>query len=141
MSTVNGKSREFPPTTTARNIADLSHDVVHLGELQTELFKLDLSDTIRRLILPTALLAVGVVVALSCVPLVLAALGFALMDAGMSGWAAFLTAALTGVGCAAFFGLVSYLTFRKAPSAFERSRDEFVKNIDWLKRVLKAHRS
>lgn len=137
MNRTNG-AEEFPPRVVARNLSDLTHDAITLTELQAELFKADLHESVRRLILPGLLLVLAILFAFGCVPVALAALATALTaQAGWSNEISLLTASLVGLLVAGLAGGLGWLLMRRAMSVFNRSKQELMENIQWIKSVAK----
>ena len=140
MSERNGTSG-FPPQTVARNIGDFAHDVLILGELQMELFKVDTNDCLARLVKPVGLLAAAAICSLGCVPIALMTVAFGLAAAGLSTWLAFLLATACGLLFAAILGVIGWRLLRQSPVDFTRSKNEFASNFQWVKQVVTTHQS
>jgi hypothetical protein len=139
MNGANGRGQSTINTrSAARNVAHLLHDAVTLGELQFRLFLLDCQQL--RTKLGTSLIAIGIglVLALSCVPVALAGIAFLLHDvAGFSRlsavWTTFALTLVVGgccLGCGVWW-------LRNSTSVFESSRVEWTQNIERLKEMLK----
>lgn len=133
----NGK-RSSPQRVMARNMRELAHDAVVLGELQAELLKLDAEDWSRGLVLPSVALAATLGIALGTVPVFLQVIAYGLIEgADWSAWLSYLVAGLTGLGAAALLGFIGWKRLRSSFRTFQRSRDELRQNITWLKNVLR----
>ena len=136
MSQTNG-STQSPPKAVAKNMGEVLHDLVSLLELQIELFKIDVRDAFKRLAIPVALLLLAAVVAIGTIPVALLCVAAAIAaGGGLPYWLAALIATLLGFGAAAALALTGrrmWLTFLRP---FDRSRDEFQRNLKWIKRVL-----
>src|SRR5262245_49796173 len=76
----NGRGASAPRV-VARNLAELSHDALTLGDLQMRLFWADARRLLRDLVYPGILLLVGVVLVLGCVPFALSTIAIALDEA------------------------------------------------------------
>jgi ABC-type enterochelin transport system permease subunit len=127
-----------PTRAFARNTAEFVHDVVTLGELQVSLLKLDVAQMAGRLVVPAIVLAVGAVIVLSCVPILLAALALTMVEV----WRWSLPQAFFfALGCGLLLGGVACLSrvfaIRHRVAVLERSRNELVQNVSWIKQVLK----
>jgi uncharacterized membrane protein YqjE len=124
--------------TAARNVAHLLHDAVTLAELQFRLFVLDCQHLREKLSTSLVAIGVGLVLALSCVPLALAGIVLVFRDvAGLSRlasvWITFGLTAVIGaicIGCGVWW-------LRNASNAFESSRVEWTQNIERLKEMLR----
>jgi hypothetical protein len=125
------------PNVTA-SFADLTHDIIELGELQAQLLMCDVKKTTREARTSLVLFAIGLGLLLGCVPIVLIALAELLI--WQFEWlppVAYAVAAIVGLlGCAATL----YTGYMKIKTGFEtlgRSREELNRNIAWLKTTLK----
>jgi hypothetical protein len=120
-------------------IAGFGNDVANLAELQAKLAALDFKEARQKALLPLGVVAVGGVVLLGTVPVVLAGVAFLLAPALSIalGWAFVLTgvvAAILTAGAVAFAGI----KFSRSFDSFRRSREEFNRNVAWIRTVL-AH--
>jgi hypothetical protein len=137
MSERNG-SRNSPTSVVARSVTEFAHDVLTLTELQADLFKMELQQFRRAVVLPVALLLTAVVVAFGCVPVVLLCLAYSLVEfAGMSQALSLLIAVLFGATVAVLAAFLGWRRLRSGPLQWERSREEFGRNVAWVKQVLK----
>jgi len=136
---MNHDSRtSFPPQAVARNVGDLAHDIVELGELQAALLKVDVAQWSRRLTLPLIMLGGAGVLLVGCVPVLLAALAYVFVElAGWSNSLSFLAAALIGLVIGGACAVSGWWKLRGSVSVFRRSQEEFNHNVRWLKQVLK----
>ena len=123
--------------TAAQNVAHLLHDAVSLAELQLRLFLVDCQQLRTKLNAPLVAIGIGVVLALSCVPVALAGLALIFRDlVGLtrleSVWLTFAVALVVGgvsLGCGIWW-------LRNLSSAFDDSRVEWTQNIERLKEML-----
>jgi Putative Actinobacterial Holin-X, holin superfamily III len=137
----NGRSTRPPLKNTrsaAGNVAHLLHDAVTLAELQFRLFLLDCQQLPAKLSACLVAIAIGLVLALSCVPVALAGIALLLRDgAGLSRVASvWITFGLTVAVAAICIGLGVW-RLRHASSFFESSRVEWTQNIERLKEMLR----
>lgn len=120
-------------------IGDLGGNVVTLATLQAQLAAEDFRETLTHAL--PALIAAGVVVPLA----------FASMSVGLFGVAYWISVDLdiplartllgVAVGGLVIAGFVGFLTIRRLRASFvsfRRSREEFKRNVDWLRTVM-AH--
>src|SRR5688572_5913699 len=108
----NGRS-ELPPRAVARSTGEFLHDVTTLAELQGKLLLVDCKQGLSKLIMPIALLVLGIVIALGCVPIALAALAITLVQAAEFSLAAAMGIALAvGVVLALAVSLAGYFWLR-----------------------------
>ena len=137
MNPRNG-SAPAPPNGVAKDMGELTHDIVSLAELQFELFRNDCREGIKGLLMPVALLLFAGIVAAGTIPVALIFLAEVLAQvAGLSRAAAFSVAALGGAVVAAAMGTVGWSRIRGAADVFARSGEELTRNMTWIKHVLK----
>ena len=138
MNQRNGSS-PAPPNGVAKDMGELTHDIVSLAELQFELFRNDCREGLKGLLVPVALLLLAGIVAAGTVPVALIVVAeFLAQAAGLSRAAAFSIAALGGFVVAAALGVVGWSRIRGVGRVFERSREELTRNMTWIKQVFEA---
>ena len=128
----------FPPKAVARNVGDLAHDIMELGELQTALLKVDVGQWSRQLTVPLIVLVGAAVLWLGTVPVLLSALAYVLVE--FAEWSlalSYLVASLLGLAVGGVGAAFGWLKLRSSVSVFRRSQEEFSHNVRWLKQVLK----
>jgi hypothetical protein len=118
-------------------LAEVGNDVMNLAELQAQLVALDAKEAASRATLPVTAVGVGLVIAAASVPVALLGLADILARTLQiqPGWAMLLTAAVALV----FAGLIVAVFTRQIPDAlntFRRSREEFARNLAWLRTVI-----
>jgi len=127
-----------PPNGVAKDMGELTHDIVSLAELQFELFRNDCREGLKGLLIPVALLLLAGIVATGTIPVALIFLAEILAQAaGLSRAAAFSIAALGGSIVAVALGVVGWSRIHGIARVFERSREELTRNMTWIKGVLK----
>jgi hypothetical protein len=137
MTEHNG-STATPPQGVAKDMGELTHDIVSLVELQFELFRKDCREGLKGLLVPAALLLLAGIMAAAAMPIALIFLAELLAQAGgLSRATAFSIAALGGFGVAAVLGVAGWSRVRGVASVFQRSGDELTRNMNWIKHVLK----
>jgi len=133
----NGDTRTNEPTVAA-SFADLTNDIIELGELQAQLLACDVKKTSQNVRTSLILFAIGLGLLLGCVPVVLIALAELLKSQlAWSPPAAYAVAAIVGLLCCAAALGVGYVKLRTGFDALNRSRVEFNRNIAWLKSTLR----
>lgn len=123
------------------NVADLTHDLIALGELQFQLLSVDVRDARARGIGPIVSIAIVALIALSAFPVLM--IGAALMIAGaaeISTGAALVGVAVAGLAVAGILGLVAWSKLKHAIALLTRSQNELRENIRSIKHALKGHR-
>jgi hypothetical protein len=140
MSGHNGPTTatQSPTEAVAHGVGGLIHDVVELTELQFQLFKMDLRESLLRMAVPAALWAIGGLLLAGCFPIGLICLAEALVHfAGMNPVTAFAIVTIVGALVAVVFAVGGWLLWRRALGTFRRSRDELARNVAWIKRALR----
>lgn len=134
-----GEARDrHAPRGVARNVSGLAHDIVALGELQTQLFKIDLSDSVRRIVMPVVMIAIAGVTALACLPVLLFGASFWLSAVtNLPQWAALLIVSVVGMIVAGVMAGIAYGRLKSGPINFDRSLYELNTNLSWIKGALK----
>ena len=130
------RGRPLPPAEVARGTRDLAADVLRLAGLQWELFVADWRAASGRFVGGAVLLAAGVLGAVLCVPVLVAAVGLGLAAAGLPVWAGLL---ISGGLAVAAGGVAAYLGWRRLAGAagrFGRSRAVAAENAAWVRRSL-----
>ena len=129
---------EFPPVGVAKSIGSMISDVVSLSELQVQLFKRDTSEAVQRTYIGAAVVLIGSLILLSCLPVGLMALGQLLHQTFELSLAAAL-GIIFSIGI--FLGsLTAYFGIRKLKkvgNVYRRSQEELSQNVRWLKSSLK----
>lgn len=121
-----------------RNLTGFAHDIATLAELQLRLFSVDIRDATRAAAPGAAIIGAAMVVGLGAAPIVLAACSLALVEfAGWSYAAAFSLMAVLSVVVAAALGYAGWRKFATAIGTLQRSRDELVETVRWIKESLK----
>ena len=137
MNRRNG-STPSPPNGVAKDMGELTYDIVSLAELQFELFRIDCREGLKRMLVPVAMLLVAGIVAVGTVPIALIFIAeFLAQSAGLSRAAAFSIATMTGFIVALAMGVVGWSYLRGVVRVFERSREELTRNMTWIKHALK----
>ena len=125
------------PEGVVGNITEFGNDVMTLVELQAQLAALDFKAAMARATIPLVLIAVGLALLLASLPVAL--LGIAALVArafSMNvGWATLLTAAVAAI-VAAIVAVVALKRFLGSLDSFRHSREELVRNIAWIRTVL-----
>jgi hypothetical protein len=125
------------PRAVARNLSELMHDAFTLADLQARLAYADTQRLIGDLIYPGALLLVGVVIVLSCLPIALATVALAVdqaTDLTLAQSFGFTLAGGLVLGAAA--ALAAVIWMRRGLKPYERSLAECDLNIRWIKKLL-----
>jgi hypothetical protein len=117
-------------------VSEVVRNIVSLGELQAELFRVDAKEAAARLPVPLVMLVAAAALALGTIPVLLLLIASALVAAGLPFWLSLLIAVVIGFAAAVIAALAGWQMLRRPFRAFQRSRDEFTHNVDWLKRTL-----
>jgi uncharacterized membrane protein YqjE len=133
----NGRNRT-PMPDVAGSVSGLTHDVIELAELQTQLFKLDLKKSTQKTRTCLILAVIAACLLLASLPVGLMALAALLVEQlEWSQSAALGVATLVGLVLAGIFAGAAYGIVRSGLISIQRSRDEFNRNIAWIKSTLK----
>jgi uncharacterized membrane protein YqjE len=133
----NGRHRTQMPD-VAGSVSGLTHDVIELAELQTQLLLLDLKKSTQKTRTCLILAVVAVCLLLASLPVALVALAALLVEQlEWSQSAALGVATLVGLVLAGIFAGAAYGIVRSGLISVQRSKDEFNRNIAWIKSTLK----
>ena len=138
-SLVGGNGRtEKPAAAVRRGMSGFAHDLATLAELQIHLLTTDAKECVHKIIVPGIALAVGLVLLLGCLPVLLLGIAELMVQAQwLSEATAYLLTAIAAVVIAAVVCFVGYRKIRASLATFQRSKDELLENLNWLKRMLK----
>ncbi len=130
-------STEAPARAIGRNVSGFAHDLSALADLQFRLLSLDLKQALSRLTMPVVLAVSAAALLLGCLPVLLLGLGWLLVEYAdwMVSWSFLLVAGCAILLAGAMLGL-AYSRVRHSFDTLNRSRDEFVRNVNWLKSVM-----
>ena len=118
-------------------MAELTHDIMSLVELQFGLFRKDCRDGFKQLLIPVTMLLLAGIVAAATVPIALIFMAELLVQAaGLSPATAFSIATLSGLLVAAVLGLAGWFHLRRVGHVFQRSRAELTRNMTWIEQAL-----
>jgi hypothetical protein len=133
-----GNGHEASAAAGVRNgVGDLLHDIVTLSELQSELLLLDARQSAQKAQTPIILMGIGAVLALGAVPVLLLALGEALVD--FLEWKRSLAYLVSGLAGTIIGGVLLMIAWRATGdiiAVFNRSKAEFAENVRWIKYAL-----
>lgn len=131
---LHNESTPAQPNGVAKDVGELTSDVMSLAQLQLELFTTDCRTGMRGLLTPVVLLLGAGLAALGTVPVVLLLLAELLVRvAGFSWLAALSTAALSGLVVAVALAIAGWSQVRGVGRVFQRSREELIRNLNWIK--------
>lgn len=136
--THNGNSGgPSPQRVAARSFRELLGDVMTLGELQMQLFRIDWEQCKARAVVPLVMLAIGTVLLLSCVPVALVCLALFINEmTRLTPAASFLVAVGVGMILGGLMALGSAMYLRNSFAMFKRSQNELDQNYRWVKTML-----
>jgi hypothetical protein len=125
------------PEGVVSGIAEFGNDVATLAELQAKLAAIDFRESAARATVPLVLTLTGLVVAVAGVPVLLAGVAVLLASAlSVSlGWMLVLVAAAAIVAAGATAAIAGR-QFSHSFDTFRRSREELIRNLNWLRTVL-----
>jgi Putative Actinobacterial Holin-X, holin superfamily III len=123
--------------TEASPVTHIARDVLELGELQTNLFLLDMKSSSARIRNAVIFAIAGAIVLWMGCLIALVAGAYALVE--FAGWpesGAFGAVALGAVIISALMLLAAWRIWRRGILTWDRSREELQQNIAWLKSAL-----
>jgi uncharacterized membrane protein YqjE len=132
-----GSGNGTPEGRLVGGIAEFGNDIATLIELQYKLATIDLKESLRKALIPLLLMAVGVVFILGALPVLLSGVA-ELLAAALRiriGWALLMTSATTIVLAGAILAICAS-RLPECFAGFRRSREEFTRNLAWLRTVL-----
>jgi hypothetical protein len=131
---IQSTSSKTPEADTVRkNAGQLFRDMVILAELQAQLFRSDARELGEGIRQPITLFAVGLLLLVAAIPLCLVAIALALVAAGLPPAVAYALIGGLSLVAAAVMVLWARQRLARSPAAFISSREEFVRNIAWVK--------
>jgi hypothetical protein len=125
----------------AENVGDLTTDLLTLGELQAELLRIDLKEAADKSVAPGVVAVLGTGLVLGCCPVALLGLAWWLESATeltLAASALIVAGAALVVGCGLLYA--AYRWLRTSVATLGRSREEFRRNLRWVKSVLTRSR-
>ena len=135
-------SPQTAPKALVRDVGEFAHDVLTLAELQAQLFVTDLQECSRRALVPGLVLLSGAALGLACFPVALAALALLLIQVFETSYAAgFLLATMVGAILSTLLCVSGWFLVRKRLAVLQRSQQELVRNLRWIKKVLERNRT
>jgi len=136
---LNNESTTAAPNRVVQGMGELMHDIVSLAELQFELVRNDYRAGMKGLLVPVVLLLVAGIVAVGTAPIALLLMAEILIQvAGLSRASAFSIAVASGFMTAVALGVVGWSQIRGVGRVFRRSREEWIRNLNWIKLALKG---
>src|SRR5262245_61423775 len=133
-------AEQTPPRGAARNLSELLHASLALGELQLQLAWADGRRLLADAVYPGVVLLIGAILVLSCVPLALATIALALVETTKLTLAeAFAFTLAGGLVLGGATALAAVIWLRRGLKPFARSLAECRANIRWIKKILKEN--
>ncbi len=135
-------SPESAPNGLAQDVGDFAQGVLTLTELQAQLFVADLQECRQRVFIPCLILLCGAGLGMACLPIALAALALGLIQTlETSPAVGFLLAVLIGALVSLPLCAIGWFQVRGRMAVLRRSQQELIRNLHWIKKVLKRNRS
>jgi hypothetical protein len=123
------------------DVGEFAHDVLTLAELQAQLFAADLRQCRQHVLVPSAVLLAGAALGLACFPIALAAAALLVIEIfETTAGSAFLLVAVIGAVISALVCVIGWIGVRRRLAVMQRSKQELVRNLRWIKKVLKRTR-
>ncbi len=133
---LNGSARS---PSVAGNMAEFGYDIMTLAELQLQLFKTDASTVLRSVLIPVAVVVFAIITLFASLPLLLMSGATALHTHGeVPLWAAQLSVGGGALLLSLLMSAFCIFLIQRQMRLFGRSREEFIRNVRWVKAVLKT---
>lgn len=134
--------RNGSPAGLARDVGEFAYDVLTLAELQGQLLVADVRECSQKVLAPGLALLCGAAVGLAGLPIALVALALSLKEALAISYAGgFLLAAGIAMVVGAPLCIIGGYLVRKRLAVLQRSQQELVRNLNWIKKVLQRSRT
>jgi uncharacterized membrane protein YqjE len=131
------RSAEAPIEGVVGNIAEFGNDVATLIELQSRLAVLDLKESAEKALVPLATVTLATALVLASLPVALLGLGELLATALKIGRGeSYLIVAVAVLVLGGLAAAIAAMRLRRSFEVFRRSREELVRNINWIRTVL-----
>jgi uncharacterized membrane protein YqjE len=130
---------EQPTAELGKNVADFTHDVASLVEMQTELFTIDLKEAADISLLPLCIGLAGCLLLLAGFPVALIGVAWLMVSAwSISPAVAFFATGFAAVLVACGIVWIVWLRLREGVATFGRSISALKTNFQWVKRRLNS---
>ncbi len=121
----------------ARDVGSFANDVLTLAELQAQLLAADVQECRQRVLVPSLVLLCGLALGLACFPIALVTLALGLvLFLETSLFTALLIVVVAAAIGSALLCIFGWIHVRQRAAVLRRSRDELVRNLSWIKRVV-----
>ena len=125
------------PATVVTNVAEFGEDLLSLAELQTRLAGIEFRQNIGAAKVGGAVIVTGAILALSALPVALIGVAELLVSLlEMNRGLAFLAVAVAAFVIAGIAIGIAMARLRSSDMGFPLSREEFTRNLNWLRTVL-----
>jgi hypothetical protein len=136
VSQKNGSSEPIG-SSLGSDMSDFLKGVSTLVELQAQLFVTDVRECRQHGFFPGLILLCGVALGTGCFPVALVAIALLLIQVfEISSAAGFLIAVLAGTVLSGLLTMIGWFQVRKQMTVLQRSQQELVRNLRWLKKIL-----
>ncbi|QDS99473.1 phage holin family protein [Adhaeretor mobilis] len=141
MSASNGyHAKSRPQPHVRKSLGNLAHDAVELGEMQVQLLKLDTCEAGRKTRSSIVLALIGLTLSLASLPVAQFAIAEALIESGDWSRSGALGAAAIGtLAISLVFAAITWWKLRQGLGSWQRSNEEFSRNIAWFKSALRTN--
>ena len=128
------RSSEPDSKPVTRKVSEFASSIKDLADLQIQLLKVDIKECVQRIRMPAIMLVSGLMLGAACFPVLLATVAFVLVENfELSYAAAFGIAVGVGMGLSLILCLVSLSRLNQGLSVLQRSQQEFVRNLHFVK--------
>jgi hypothetical protein len=126
----------------AKDLGAFANDVLTLTELQSQLLVADAREFGSRATVPSVALIAGLILGMACAPIALVTVALGLVHfLELSHFTALLIVVVAGLISSLLMSIIGWMQIRKRAAVLGRSRDELMRNLHWIKRVIASSRS
>jgi hypothetical protein len=132
-----GNGNGASPGAVVGNLADFGDDLLNLAELQAHLAAIELRQNLQAARIGSVVIACGAVLAMAAIPIALAGIAELLVSyAGMNRGIALIAVSVATLAIAGICIALAIGRLRAADMGFPLTREEFTRNINWVRTVL-----
>jgi hypothetical protein len=136
-SSGNGGGNGASPGDVVSNVTGFADELLSLAELQARLAAIEAKQNVRAVTAGSVMLLTGGVIALAALPIALAGVAELLVSlAGMNRGYALISVAVAAFAIAGVCVTIAVARLRASDIGFPLSREEFTRNLNWIRTVL-----
>jgi len=133
----SSKNNGSPEQQVVGGIAEFGNDISTLVELQLKLASIDLKESLGQALIPMSVAAGGLLLVVGAIPVAILGLSYLVASAfRLSLGASMLLTSVATLLLAATMTFIAFRNIGPSFSAMRRSREEFERNLNWIRTVL-----